>query len=393
MMSKLRVFGLAVMIGLVLSACAKATEVPVVTEAPAAEPIKIGFVGDLTGAWSQTDLPYRDGALFAVNEINEAGGVLGRPLELISRDAKNDNPLNIRYTDELIDDGVVYLLGTVSESLVAGGKIACERGVAISTGVGSADTLIGDIGECAFQPMITDTSQGAATAYYAYDVLGYRTGYILYSTEFPYVQNLPRYFAETFEHLGGKIIGEDQFLNLAGDYSAQVTNIASLETQPDVIFTPMIVPDPNLFIRQLRAAGIDTPILGCDAFDNVGILDAGEVVEGVVFSTSAVDAPGSPTEDFYNRYEAKTGKRPDVAYYADGYDEIYMLKHVIEVAGSAEPDAIMEGLRTLAGFEAITGVWTMGPDQRVDREIVLVGIKDNKYTFIDSVIPAWKPKP
>jgi len=385
-MNKHRFFVLAVMIGLILSACAQATEAPV-------ETIKIGFVGDLTGTWAMTEAPYRDGALFAIDEINEAGGVLGRPLELIERDCKDDNPLNIRYTEELADEGVVYFLGTVGESLIAGGKVACERGVPISTGIGSADTLIMDIGECAFQVMMADTTQGAVAAQYAYEVLGYRTAYILLSTEFPYVENLPRYFEQTFERLGGEVIGEDTFLYLGGDYSAQATTLASLDTQPDVIYTSMIVPDTNLFLRQLRAAGVDAPVIGPDGFDNTGILDAGEVVEGVLFTTSALDYPGSIVEDFYNRYEAKTGKRPDVAYYADSYDEIYMLKEIIEAAGSAEPGAIMEGLRTLKDFKGVTGTWTMGPDRRVERPIFIVGIRNNEYSFVDLMLPDWKPEP
>lgn len=385
-MNKHRFLGLVVMIGLILSACAQATEAPV-------ETIKIGFVGDLTGTWAMTDTPYRDGALFAIDEINEAGGVLGRPLELIERDCKDDNPLNIRYTEELADEGVVYFLGTVGESLIAGGKVACERGVPISTGIGSADTLIMDIGECGFQVMFADTTQGAVAAQYAYEVLGHRTAYILLSTEFPYVLNLPRYFEQTFERLGGEVIGEDTFLYLGGDYSAQATTIASLDTQPDVIYTSMIVPDTNLFLRQLRAAGVDAPVIGPDGFDNVGILDAGEVAEGVLFTTSALDYPGSIVEDFYNRYEAKTGKRPDVAYYADSYDEIYMLKEIIEAAGSAEPGSIMEGLRTLKDFKGVTGTWTMGPDRRVERPIFIVGIRNNEYSFVDLMLPDWKPEP
>jgi len=385
-MNKHRFLGLAMMMGLLLAACAQATEAPV-------EPIKVGFVGDFTGDWSQTEIPYRDGALFAIDEINEAGGVLGRPLELVTRDCKNDGPLTIRFTEELIDEGIVYFMGTVGETLVAGGKVACERGVPISTGVGSADTLIMDIGECGFQPMIADTTQGAVAAQYAYEVLGYRTAYILLSTEFPYVENLPRYFEQTFEHLGGEVIGEDTFLYLGGDYSAQATNLASLDTQPDVIYTSMIVPDTNLFLRQLRAAGVDAPVIGPDGFDNVGILDAGEVAEGVLFTTSALDYPGSIIEDFYNRYEAKTGKRPDVAYYADAYDEMYMLKQVIETAGSADPGPIMEALRTLKDFKGITGTFTMGPDRRAERPIFIVGIRNNEYSFVDLMLPDWKPEP
>jgi branched-chain amino acid transport system substrate-binding protein len=401
MISK-RLFFSVILMAILVTACgAQPTEVATVASvqptkvAPTTpvEPIKIGFVGDLSESWALTDTPYLDGAKFAIDQINAAGGVLGRPLEIIVRDGKNDNSLTIRYTGELIDQGVVYFLGTVSEALIAGGAVACKAGVPISTGIGSADTLIMDIGDCAFMVMMADTTQGAVAAQYAYEDLGYRTAYILLSTEFPYVENLPRYFEETFERLGGEVLGEDQFIDLGGDYSAQVTNIASLDTLPDVIFTSMIVPDTNLFLRQLRAAGVDTPVIGPDGFDNVGILDAGKVAEGVLFTTSALDYPDSKIDEFYNLYESKTGKRPDVAYYADAYDEIYMLKQIIETAGSADKAAIMEGLKNLKGFEGITGTWNMGPDRRVDRPIFIVEIKNNKYNFVTLMSPDWKPQP
>lgn len=394
MRSKRSFFTLLMVVTLLLSACAnQPAEEPEEPGEPveSVEPIKIGFVGDLSGDWSMTDTPYLDGAKFAVQEINAAGGVLGRPLEIIERDSKDDNPTNIRYTQELIDEGVVYFLGTVGEALVAGGKVACEAGVPISTGIGSADVLIDDMGDCAFQVMFADTTQGAVAAEYAYNTLGYRTAYILLSTEFPYVENLPRYFEQTFERLGGEVVGEDQFLYLGGDYSAQVTTIAALDEEPDVIYTSMIVPDTNLFLRQLRAAGVNSPVIGPDGFDNVGILDAGEVVEGVLFTTSAMDF--GKTKEFYDAYEAATGKRPDVAYYADAYDEIYMLKQVIEEAGSADAAAILEGLKTMSGFEGVTGDWDMGSDRRVDRPIVIVGIEDNQYNFVELMSPEWKPDP
>lgn len=387
MSSKRLCFTILILVTLLLAACAAQPPEEEV------EPIKIGFVGDFSGDQSSTDTPYLEGAIFAVDEINEAGGVLGRPLEIIERDSKDESPTTIRYTEELIDKGVVYFMGTVGESLVAGGKVACEAGIPISTGVGSADTLIEDIGDCAFHVMLSDTTQGAAAAEYAYNTLGYRTAYILLSTEFPYVENLPRYFEETFNYWGGEIVGEDSFLYLGGDYSAQATTLASLDTEPDVIYTSMIVPDTNLFMRQLRAAGVKAPVMGPDGFDLAGILDAGEAVEGVMFTTSALDAPGSKTAELYDAIEAKTGKRPIVAFSADGYDEIYMIKQVIEKAGSADASAIMEGLRTLTGFEGVTGVWNMGPDRRIDRPIVLVEIQDNQYNFVEQIVPKWKPEP
>lgn len=390
-MTKRRLFVLTAIAVLILTACAAETEGP--AEDVSAEPIKIGFVSDFSGEWAANEVPARDGAQFAVDEINEAGGVLGRPLELIARDGKDDNALTMRLVEELIDDGVVYIIGTVGDPLVATGKVACEKGIPISTGIGSADTLIMDIGECGFQPMMADTTQGAVAAQYAYEELGARTAYTLLSNEFPYVQDLPEYFKQTFEHLGGEVIGTDEFRHTGGDYSAQATTIAGLDPQPDVIYTSMICPDTNIFVRQLRAAGIDTPVMGPDGFDNPVLLDAGEAMEGVYFTTSGMPSPGSPIEDFYNKFEEATGKRPDCSMYIIGYDEIYVIKHALESAGSAEPGDVMEALRTLKGFEGLLGSWDMGPDRRAKKSIAVVKVEDNEFQLQETLYPDWKPEP
>jgi len=123
----------------------------------AAGKIKIGHPGDFSGIYSFYDSPVRHGAQFAIDEINAAGGVLGRKLELMARDCRNDQGLGVRLAEELIRDGAVYLIGTTGDPFLAQGSVACAASVPISTGDGTAPTLVGDIGECAFQICMSRT--------------------------------------------------------------------------------------------------------------------------------------------------------------------------------------------------------------------------------------------
>ncbi len=283
--------------------------------------------------------------MFAVEEINKAGGVLGSQLELDARDGQNDNALTVRLLQELIDGGAVYLIGTVGDPIVAEGNIACKAGIPISTGIGSAPNLIPDMGKCAFMMIWNDTMQGAAAAQYAYKQ-GFRTAFLLRSNELSYVKDLPTYFGETFEHFGGKVIGEEEFRVNAGDYSAIVTKIASLNPKPDVIYSPQINPDSVLFMRQLRAAGVEIPVYTPDTNDAPNILDGGASVENMLVTTHSFPLPRSTLAAFYDKYEAAKGTRPDNVSYALGYDEIYAVKQAIETAGSTEPSALMDRLTT-----------------------------------------------
>ncbi len=221
-----------------------------------ASPIVIGFPADLTTDWAYYDSPMEEGAQFAVDQINDAGGVLGRPLELKTVDMRNDVAEAAKVTQQLLDDGAAYLIGTVGDGILAEGQVACAAGVPISTGLGTAPTLVGDMGECAYQLVMSDNIQAAVLAEYALGE-GYETAYVLGSNEIPYTRDLPIFFTDAFEHGGGTVVGTDEYKLGAGDYSAVVTKIDQIDPAPDVIFTPMYIPDSVVFLRQLRQAGIE----------------------------------------------------------------------------------------------------------------------------------------
>lgn len=357
------------------------------------EPIKIGFVGDFSGFWALSERPARDGALFAVDEINKTGGVLGRPLVLLTRDGQDDSALTVRLVEELINEGVVYIMGTVGDPIVAEGSVACEAGIPISTGIGSAPNLVPDMGDCAFMVIWNDTIQAGASAQHAYEN-GYRSAYLLRSNEFPYVEDLPTYFADAFEHYGGEVLGEEQFRVDAGDYSAIVTTITGLDPAPDVIYSPQINPDSVLFMRQLRSAGVEVPVYTPDTNDAPNVLDGGEAVENMPITTHGFPLPDSELKAFYDRYEEAKGQRPDTVFYALGYDEIYALKQAIEDAGSAEPSAIMEAMENLTNFEGLTGTWSMNPETHMaEKPVTLIAIEDGEFIYLDSFYPDYVPEP
>lgn len=356
------------------------------------EPIRIGYVGDFSDVYSFYDVPVRDGAQFAIDEINEEGGVLGRQLELATEDGRNDQALTLQLTEEVLDSEPAYLIGTTSDPFVAQGLAACGAGIPISTGDGTAPTLVADAGECAYQLVMSDNIQAGVAAQYARDQ-GYETAFMLRSTEVPYTGNLPTYFEDAFTELGGEVVGEEEFRIDAGDYSAQVTTIAGLDPQPDVIFTPMFIPDTPVFMRQLRAAGVETPVISTDGNHDAALLDAGQAVEGFVFTTHALPEDGTELADFFARYEEAEGEAPASVVYGVGYDEIYMLKQAIEDAESAEPAAIQEALAGIEGFEGVTGEVTMDPEtRRAAKTVTIVEVSDGELTLVDQFLPDYVPE-
>ncbi|HET6496692.1 MAG TPA: ABC transporter substrate-binding protein, partial [Thermoleophilia bacterium] len=270
-----------------------------------AEVFKIGYSADLTGGFASYDVPIRDGAQTAVDEINEAGGINGVKLEMIVKDNKNDKVLAVQTTQELIDEGIQYLVGTTSDHVVACNRLAQESEISSSTGDGTAPNLVGDIGEYAFQYIMSDNIQGAALAEYSYNEMGYRNAFLLRCADIPYTANLPVYFQDAFEKLGGKAVGLAEYKYEAGDFAAQVTKIQNANPAPDVIFTPMFLPDTPVFLKQLRAAGVTIPVISTDGNDTPDILSAGaKALNGLKFTTFAYPSEGTSLASFYDTYKA-----------------------------------------------------------------------------------------
>ena len=347
------------------------------------EPIVIGFPADLSTDWAYYDSPMQEGAQFAVDQINDAGGVLGRPLELKTVDMRNDVAEAAKVTQQLIDDGASYLIGTVGDGILAEGQVACGSGVPISTGLGTAPSLVGDMGECAYQLVMSDNIQAAVLAEHAL-AEGYQTAYVLGSNEIPYTKDLPTFFTDAFENGGGSVVGTDEYKIGAGDYSAVVTKLANADPEPDAVFTPMFIPDSVVFLRQLRQAGLTMPVLSTDGNADAALLDAGaKAIDGLTFSNSVCTAEGDPAvQAFYDDYNEAYGEDPSSYVAVIGFDEVNIVAQAIEAAGDTESAAVIEQLAA-TDYTGISGHVVMDPEtRRADKPAALIQMDGTEFTCL-----------
>jgi branched-chain amino acid transport system substrate-binding protein len=355
----------------------------------------IGYGADLSDIYAFYDVPIQEGAQMAVDEINEAGGVLGAELELRTIDIRNDVAEGADVVQQLIDDGAGYLIGTTGDAFLSEAAIACQSGIPISTGDGTAPTLVADAGECAFQLIMSDNVQGATLAQWASDE-GHQTAYVIGSSEIPYTANLPRYFTEAFENAGGTVVGEGEYQIGAADYSAVVTRIRNASPTPDAIFTPMFVPDTQVFLRQLRQAQVDVPVASTDGNLDPSLTDAGaQALDGFTFTASVCPPEEDPgIQTWMNAYEERYGSQPSSAIAALGYDEVYVLKAAIEAGESTEPTDIISALGTVT-HDGVTGSIEMDPEtRRARKSAALVQMDGDAFTCLGQPgYPAFVPEP
>jgi branched-chain amino acid transport system substrate-binding protein len=358
--------------------------------------VKIGFSGALSGPYAAYDAPLLAGMEFAAEQIEADGGIDGYTAEVISKDNKGEQTQTATTTQELLDEGVQVFALTTGDTSVPSGQLSVQAGGIASVGANTAPAIVADVGERAFMIVMGDNAQAAAGAEYACDQ-GYESAYMIGSDEIPYTEFIPQYFEEAFANAcDGEITGEDVYKIGETNYGTQVAKIKAADPAPDVIYTPMFIPDFGAFMKQLRSAGVDTPVMTTDGNDSSLLLDsAGDAAEGVVFSTSTFPVDGSLAAEFIDEFTRETGKAPESnTLEAMGRDNVYAIVQAAADAGSTEPDAILDAVYSLTDYELVTGSLTMDRETQIpEKEVFLVEVKDGEFTYVDSFTPEFVPAP
>ncbi|QYX55748.1 ABC transporter substrate-binding protein [Roseovarius sp. SCSIO 43702] len=354
-----------------------------------AETLQIGTATAQTGSLAYADAPTMKGMKLAVEEINEAGGIGGTTkIELIEKDVRSDAAQTSIAAQELADAGVsvIVLPGDSDPSLAAVGVVSSAGIPAIST-VASSPTLPEVGGEFMFSNFPGDNVQATVSAEWAREQ-GYETAWIVYSPDTQYT-TMPLYFADVFEKLGGEVVGRSTNTIGQQDFSAIATTIASQDPQPDVVMTSAYEPDFPSLLKALRAAGVESQIIGSDGIDSPTTFSLGDVGEGVVFTTAGHATPGSALEAFDQAYEAKYGEAPETIYSAVGYDLIKVIEAAVLAAeGSTDPKDIRDAMAELENVQGATGLITYkGTNGMPVRQVSIIRVKDGERELVAQPTP------
>lgn len=398
---------LAMATTLVVAACSSAASTPAGSAAPAqgtapaasaggGGTLVIGYAAGLTGALAPYDGPASKGIQLAVDQLNAQGGIDGKwKIDLRVQDMRSDPAQGAVVAQSLIDGGAQILITPCdSDPSVAVGQIAQKAKIPAISSCASTPTLPGAVGDYMFMASMGDNAQATVEADYAIKQ-GYKTAYLLGSPDAAYTQKIPEYFKQVFTSKGGSIIGEGTFTLGAQDFSAQVTKIKALATQPDVIETSAWIPDAPTFIKQLRSAGNNVPVVGADALDSPELISAGGAsVEGVAFSTHGFPTSGSPLEAFYQQYKAKYGEAADTVFIGVGGDVIKIIEAAVKAAGSTDPTAVRDAIDNLQDVQGVTGPITFKGQSRVPlKQVSLVQVKNGQLTLVLQEVPSASEVP
>ena len=364
-----------------LSGCAGKTDTP----AASADVIKIGVFEPMTGASAAGGEMTVEGIKLANEKFPE---VLGKKVELVIADNKTDKVEAALAASRLIEkDKVIAIIGSYGSGLsMAAGDIVKNAKVP-AVGCSPTNPLVTLNNDYYFRVCFIDPFQGTVMANYAFNDLGAKKAAIIQDVQNDYSVGLSKYFVDAFEKMGGTIVTTTSYNQGDQDFSAQLTNIRSLNA--DVIFAPGNYGESALLIKQARDLGIDTPILGGDTWEAPEFLEiGGAAVEGAVFSThfTAEKPVTEVSKTFLDDYKAKYNKDAN-AFAALGYDAYLVIIDAIEKAGSTDSVAIRDKIAATSGFVGATGNITLDVNGDAVKSAVINKVEGGKFVYLTTVEP------
>lgn len=352
-----------------------------------ADPVKVGFVMSYSGWFQPIDASTINGALLAIKEINAAGGVLGRQIEVVTFDNKSEPPLGADGAVEVIGQGAKAILFPSDFDFGAPGAfIAQQQGVISLSGASDPKFGAQGIGPYAYSISNAAQAQGALLAEWAYEERGWRSAYVLLDNTISFTRSLCGSFAQRWKELAGDaaLLGEDSFLNSDPSIASQASRISGLASAPEFVVMCSYAPGGPSAIRQLRAAGLDQPVLTGESMD--GDYWAGTVPNlsnfyVVNYGSIYGDDPDADVNAFFERYEAEYGQKSDASYSLRGYSLFQAWARAAEKAGSVEADAVAAVLDTFTDEPLAIGPTTFTPELHIatTRPMTIVQAQDGVF--------------
>ncbi len=346
-----------------------------------ANAIVVGHVASMTGDTATFGRSADQGMRMAIEKINAGGGVLGRPIELVTEDDRSVTEEARTAAQKLIQrDQVVALLGEVASSRSLAAAPEAQRARVPMISPGSTNPKVTEVGDYIFRACFIDPFQGAVMARFAVEELSAKRVAILFDFKQDYSVGLAEFFRATAQKLGAEIVADERYTSGDIEFRAQLTTIRA--ARPDAIFVPGYYTELGLIAKQARELGIDVPLLGGDGWDSEKTIEiGGPAVEGYYFSTHyAADSDSPRVQAFVAEFQSKYGGTPD-GMAALGYDTAMILADALTRAGSTDGAALRDAIAATTGFEAVSGTISMDAQRNARKDAVVLKIEGGKFRY------------
>jgi branched-chain amino acid transport system substrate-binding protein len=369
--------GLAAIV-LLLAACQKQAD----------NTITVGEYASLTGSEADFGQSSHMGTQLAIDQVNAAGGVLGKKLELITEDNGSKPGESATIAQKLISrDKAVALLGEVASGRSLEVAPICQADKIPMISPSSTNPAVTLTGDYIFRVCFIDPFQGQVLARFAKDTLKVRRVASLIAVSSAYSVGLEKYFKEPFEAAGGQVVLEQKYSNGDKDFKAQLTAINAAHV--DALFIPGYYSDVALICIQARELGLHCAIFGGDGWEGPELVQiGGAAIDGCYYSTHySATNPAPIVQDFVKKFAAAyQGKVPD-SMAALGYDSALVLIDAIKRAGTTDGPALRDAIAATKDFEGVTGRTMMDASRNASKPAVVVQVVKGQAVLVQSYPP------
>lgn len=369
---------------IVLPACQPGGNVPAEEET-----LKVGLLFPMSGDVATFGQSSYNGALLAIEDWNEQGGVMGQQIEPILEDGQCSAEAAVSAANKLIEqDGVQFIVGEVcSSASIPVSEIAVTKGVLQISGSSTNPAVTYDAEtettkETIFRACFIDPFQGKVAARFAREELNAETAAVFLDQGNDYVRGLAEVFAENFEASGGEVVVMETYTGEDTDFSAILTKVKDAE--PDVLYLPDYYSTVNLIHSQAREMGIEAITMGGDGWDSAE-LDL-EAAEGGYYTNHySPDDPRPVVQDWVARYEEEYGSVPD-ALATLAYDATSILLQAMADAESTDPAVVADAMES-GEFSVVSGDITFDEQHNPIKSAAILKVENGSAVFVDFASP------
>ena len=349
-------------------------------------PIKIGLTVPLSGDRASEGHYGQNAAELVQKEINDAGGVLGRNIEIDIQDSLGtDVGATNAYMKLASDKDIVAIIGSDNSN----DNIAIAEAVASAqiptTTQGSSPTLQDtcEKSDWMFQLRACDSTLCQALIDYAVNTLGLKTFTVIHDTETASADQA-RLFTEAINKDGGSVTSDISFTNGTKDFTAQLTQ--AQQDDADAIVIACLQTEAAILAQQMRDMGIDKPVFGSNAWgDPVTVELAGDAMNNAYSVTAWVpDTPNELGAAFSKKY-SETYNEDCVKASAQIRDHVYVICEAIKEAGSTDRTAVRDALLKMTDYQGAITNYDCSRKGNCGKGGLIVQIQDEKPVVIQEI--------
>jgi len=344
--------------------------------------ILIGEYGSLTGPQATFGTSTHNGIMMAMDAVNDAGGVKGRKVKILTEDDQSkQEEAALAVTKLISQNNVLAILGEVGSSNSLAAAPICQSNKVPMITPSSTNPEVTKKGDYIFRVCFTDNDVGENIARYVVQELHFKRAAILTDIKTDYSTGLTATIEKTFASLGGQMVAHASYSNGDSDFRSQLTSIK--QANPDIIFLPGYYTDVGQIAIQARDLGMKQLFIGGDGWVSPKLIEiGGKALEGCLYADHYFfEDPTPVVRDFVQNYKTRYGAIPD-GMAALAYDAARVMADALNRAQKLDGPSLRDAIAATKNFQGVTGTITIGPDRNATgKKMIIEEVRNGQPTM------------